>query len=120
MSMDAKVLRRAAELIDQGHCKSALARTVEGGMIVAPVVPDRKSGFSDYRAIVCHPEAAQWCMGGAVLRASYEHDVDGFSLWQHHVDVAWNNAAGRTADEVAAALRAAADRCDATERSEAP
>lgn len=115
--MDAKVLRRAAELVEQGHCKHALAVSSQ------TVFSARCSPLSD--------KAVAWCVSGAEQRARYEvtgapgsregfmeerlreslNRVLGFPANSAFV-IEWNNAPERTADEVAAALRAAADRCE--------
>lgn len=118
--MDAKVLRRAAELVDQGHCQWYPALD-EHGLSCSPI----------------EPEAAAWCLTGAIERAAYELLGTNPRVDRERPDYRvnerlfravggalrdvkpeawpgpeWNNAEGRTADEVATVLRAMADRCD--------
>ena len=105
--MDAKVLRRAGELVEQGWCRFYLAMTGTGICFEGPT----------------SPKAVQWCARGAIQRAAHELDVADES--DRVEDLAgenyggafglahWNNDPERTADEVAAALREAADRVEA-------
>jgi hypothetical protein len=117
LHMRAKVLRRAAELIE-----------LPDAWIQGASVAD-ESG----QTLWCEfgsPRAAKWCAAGAINTAGHQIGVDlatidaalmallrslGGSILE------FNDAPERTADEVAAALRAAADRCDgvSTEQSEA-
>lgn len=109
MSMDAKVLRRAAEIVETPGqwCQGALARDA-----------------LDLRVEANDPRAAKWCLVGAIKKA--QCDVLGPDGWEAGfpeaaIDIAdgyqgiWNDKPGRTADEVAAALREAADRCERSE-----
>lgn len=104
------VLLKAASELEQGWCQNALTL-----------------GTDDHRALayddqVIAAEATHWCVLGAMMRAS--HDLTG-DIWSSAKfiagdalrsylgiddEVGWNNAAGRTADEVAQALREAATR----------
>jgi hypothetical protein len=98
----AKVLYRAAELVDQGWCQTVTARDAAGR--------------------ICRPTSARatrWCLMGAVRQAAEEADVSRaraqviiavaplFTELGLH-PAAWNDAPERTADEVAAVLRRAA------------
>lgn len=111
--MDAKVLRRAAEIVEQGWCQHEYAF-----MNGAPL---QVSAMEIERFLI----ADAVCLEGAFIRARYEitgertmsAELGGLSLatvlgLAGGVAYRWNDAPGRTADEVAAALRAAADRCD--------
>ena len=96
--MVAKVLLRAAELVEMGHCKDVLALDAVG----VETAPE-------------NAHAVAWCVVGAIVRASHEvgkHQALVPFMAHHGFDVKgmldWNNAPERTADEVAAALRAAA------------
>ena len=89
-------LREAARLVRQGWCQGRLAETAHG----AEVHP-------------CSPEAARWCLVGAVVRATGNGDsypvLDaviahlGFDRRGESLRD-WNDAPGRTVDEVAAVL----------------
>ena len=107
---DAKVLRRAAEIVDQGWCQKALARTADSGFLSADAA--RETPF--------HPQAGQWCLLGAVMLAHREVTGEmGAYAWSGAYSraervlgegaVEWNNTPGRTADEVATLLRRAAE-----------
>lgn len=112
--MDAKVLRRAAEIVEMGWLRGGFAVDESG------------------RACPCEsPRAARWCILGARIRAMHELDIpfttEGYGKEALQAVVAergglsamiWNDSLARTAEEVAAALRAAADRCE-RRRSEA-
>jgi hypothetical protein len=101
--MDAKVLRRAAELVDQGHCKNVLGVDESGAAV---------SGGHE----ITRPDIARVCVAGAVVRAA--HEVAGISpfacsAWWHMGAPMISRVTGaKDADEVAAALREAADRCE--------
>ena len=107
---DAKVLRRAAEIVDQGWCQNALALTVDGKVL-----------RGDTQETFLHPQAGQWCLLGAIMLAYREvtGSMDGrgwcdvYLRVNGHVRgasaIAWNNAPGRTADEVAALMRRVAE-----------
>jgi hypothetical protein len=104
MLHDAKVLRRAAELVAQGWCQGHYAEDAEG------------TGVGS-----ASPNAVKWCLQGAVHRAASELGV-GPSLRRsfavaRSIDSwdapAWNDAKGRTADEVESALYAAAAHVEA-------
>jgi len=117
--MTAKVLRRAAELVEQGWCQGGLARQKSHGNFVEP--------FS--------PLAVEWCAEGALVMAAYEatgmlpFTEDGLTLLRGLFEAvqrvlpndsaraqdiaAWNDQSSRTADEVAALFRRAADQCEA-------
>jgi hypothetical protein len=127
MSKDAKVLRRAAELVEMGWCQHAPARDADGN----EVSPTRFAAIA-------------WDWAGAVERAHCEiHHVDPF--WRYDPSAqklpgdvfapytkamapilkerwgarrgfnstAWNNAPERKTADVIDVLRAAADRCEA-------
>lgn len=110
-AMANKVLARAAELIEQGWCQGHSAMTADGLSCRA---------FSPY--------AVRWCEAGAMLRAAVELfpelpcDPVGRNIASHVVvemmqqkyghghggwGVPYNDAPGRTAEEVAAHLRGA-------------
>lgn len=113
----AKVLRRAAEIVEQGWCQGSKARDCLGRQ-VHPL----------------SPVATQWCEAGAVHVAMAERGfrfgaqaADGWwwSDLTKHVDAAglswplnnvlgalYNDVPGRTAGEVAAHLRAGAARLE--------
>ena len=117
--MDAKVLRRAADLIEQGHCKHRAALGADG-LGTSPV----------------SEHAVAWCLTGALERAVAEaegrmermqpedwHDHEGIlqalrdtfkanKIKRAGGGVDWNNAPKRTADEVTDILRQAAERCE--------
>lgn len=106
-AMIAKACWRAAELVEQGHCKGAFAKTASG-VATTP----------------CNQNAVAWCAEGAYFRA--EREVSGVSAfaWERGRDALravirgrwptdWNGAPERTADEVAAAFRLAAERIEA-------
>ena len=103
-AMDAKVLRRAAEIVEQGWCQGALARDERGVGV----------GLNS-------PRAAAWCAVGAFKLAMHElgcaripcRSWDSAEAACGGSAVRFNNAPERTADEVAAALREAAARCEA-------
>lgn len=104
--MAAKVLRRAAEIVEQGFCQGHLAVNTEGRYV------DELS-----------PTATAWCALGAMCLAAHQvtgsrsNDLGAWSalnaLVQPTLIHEWNNAPERTADEVAQALRDAAERCEA-------
>lgn len=95
--MDGKILRRAAELVEQGHCKNFLAATGDGLGLFDPLLP----------------QAERWCMGGAIIKATAEITgetdyISACDVWKRHMTfklVYWNNAPERTSDEVAHGLR---------------
>ena len=94
--MTRKIRLRAAELVDQGWCQGVTAR-------------DEKGHISWATSLA----ATSWCMFGALKRAAFEllgseeavAVSDGLGSNPH-----WNDAPGRTADEVAARLREMAER----------
>lgn len=104
----ARVLRNAADLIEpEGRwTQCAAARDGEG----------RKVTPGD-------PRAVEWCGAGAIRRvAGGFGDVSdvaerAMNAWRdvvgHWLVGSWNDDKGRTADEVVAALRAAADEAEA-------
>ena len=105
-NMQAKVFMRAAELIDQGHCKLAPARTTEG----RAVLPQS-------------PHAVSWCLTGSLELALSELSGERLPdsqrpflpqwIWSALVKahgtnihfVLWNNAPERKPEEVSALLR---------------
>ena len=96
--MTRKVLRRAAEIVDQGWTQGCEARDAFRNQVP----------FND-------PAAVRWCLGGAVnlaaLEAGLKHSRPIFTALMK-VDYSpsmWNDAPGRTADEVAGLLRRAAN-----------
>lgn len=102
MTNTAVVLERAAELIERGHCKGALARDVKGE-----------------RVFVASPNAAKWCLWGSVECVVRQGPPIPYNLLDDiesllarviggHTLAAWNDAPERTAAEVVAALRQAA------------
>jgi hypothetical protein len=92
--MAAKVLRRAAELIDQGWIQGALAKDEQG------------------HTVDCDDSSAtRWCLVGALIRARYEIGANRTPILPG-LNSDWNDKRGRTADEVAAALRRAADHAE--------
>ena len=101
--MDAKVLRRAAEIVDQGWCQDFLAL-------------DEHENAVDVQS----PRAVRWCALGASILAGKQMGSDGWRAFHEASRTTptgdrltiWNNAPGRTADEVATYLRSVADRCE--------
>lgn len=105
MSRDqaSKVLLEAARLVELGWSRGAHARTVDGQQC-APTRSD----------------AVSWCPAGAIWRAAVRmygdrsYRVEGEALVRLRSVVApqaivnWNDAPGRTVDEVASRLRDAA------------
>ena len=106
--MAAKILDRAADLVDQGWCRFTQAKDVSGRLAVRPTAP----------------EAAQWCLIGAIIMAEHEltgeppeaieRGILGRAPWNRilarHHDARWNIEPERTADEVAAFLRTEAEK----------
>lgn len=110
--MEAKIRRRAAEIVDQGWCQGALARDAQGC---------RLEGSA---AVVDHPSAAAWCAQGAYLLASLQ--ITGKIGWcllfppppGGHSWADFNDTPGRTAAEVSAALRLSANTVELDKREE--
>ena len=83
LSMKAAVYLRAAELIEIGHCKNALARDITGKSI-GPLCQD----------------AIAWCWMGALMKASFELDTQVVDYKVGH-----NDLPETTQAQVAARLR---------------
>lgn len=111
-ALEAKVLRRTAEIVEQGWCQHALAKRADGGGLSLSGSPG--STLDDYaERLVRHPEAGQWCAVGARRLACIELDAPRYTgAIAVGSIVAFNNALGRTAEEVAAVLREAAARVE--------
>lgn len=82
---------KPSELLEQkGWCQGAMARNRKGF----------RCGFDD-------PKATQFCLTGALYRAdAYTHEV--FFFLRSHIGESfteWNDAAGRTKEEVIALLK---------------
>jgi hypothetical protein len=99
--MTAKVLRRAAELVEQGWTSGHSARDEQG----------QPCFYYD-------PRAVRWCMDGAVRLAAKTLGANAYSslraLWRTlgGLHAPWNDTPGRTADEVADVLRQAAEHAE--------
>jgi hypothetical protein len=101
LSIKAAIYMRAAELVEQGHCKHALARDMGG----FSVLPD-------------HDGVVQFCYRGALIKAQTEVSgipQDKSDFWtgegmcptaeELDILITWNNAPDTTAAMVAAKLR---------------
>ena len=95
----ADVLRAAAAKVRRGWTQGEYARNAAG----LPVVP-------------ASPRAVCWCAGGAiaVCAGSWSHRADVADVLVEDVGsvVAWNDATGRTAEEVATQMERTAARLD--------
>ena len=97
---DATILVRAAEIVEKGWCQGATARDAKG---VSVATDD--------------PRATRWCLIGAIAKAEYELKgwvkVGGHTACEQACGgsglTSFNDAPGRTAAQVAAALRRAAE-----------
>lgn len=88
-----EVLKRTRELVAQGWCQEAFAKTKHG----------QPCAWSE-------PEAGQFCISGAVRRAAYSQGRGNrYELWKRAGDairlivpdfVSWNDEPGRTQQEV--------------------
>jgi hypothetical protein len=98
----ATILRQAADLITPPGTwtQHYMAKSAKGNSVRA-----------GSRSAVC------WCAMGAIKRAGNGSDYEGWSALRDHLQcavVAFNDARGRTQAEVVAALRAAADKAEAS------
>lgn len=90
LSIKAAIYLRAAELVEQGHCKNSLAKDKNG-----------------YGTLPDSPSAVAWCLVGAIHKActEIEAEVPYYHAAFNMEPVSWNNALDTTAAMVAQKLR---------------
>lgn len=122
MNVSAMVYRRAAEIVERGWCQGEIAKRADGTPLpacrsaewhkwVERVPWDEWVEWREWA--VRHPEAGQWCAAGARVLACLELNVSPDIGVGVHYDIdGFNDAPGRTASEVAAMFREAADIAD--------
>ena len=95
--MTAKVLRRAAEIVDQGWCQVSFHRG-DKHCLVGALLRAGQEIHGTYDNVHIHPAVEYVALAIG-----------------HRTPMCWNDERGRTADEVADALRRAADHADSGE-----
>lgn len=107
MKTPAQVLREAAALVERGHCKEHFAVT-KGGDVTWGDYPDAVAWCALGAMDAVCPRDARRNVAGATMEARTAlREVVGQPLDD------WNDAHERTAAEVAAAMRKAADNLEA-------
>ena len=103
------ILLKAASIVEEGWCQGAYHRRADGtweGM-----------NLQGQETVTLRPAAVTSCARGAILRARHELGLPRPPYGQSAADllkgsvgpiIDWNDAPGRTADEVAEAMRTAA------------
>ena len=89
ISLKAAVYLRAAELVEQGWCKGALAIDASGNHVHE-----------------CSDAAVAWCQIGSVIRACRELNTSETKCFNaYSLDADWNDRPETTQSQVAARLR---------------